>query len=201
MSRPLSLPVSSRVALSGSMADQPLPNRSAARDFDAVYAAHAAMVWRWLERLGVPRAHVADAAQDVFVVVYRKLDSFEQRSSLKTWLFGITLRVASDVQRRLARRPTAPLPAALADGTLEAPYEARVRTEAVETLYRLLDELPAEQRAVFVLVELEQMSVPEAAAAVGCNVHTVTSRLKVARKRFEAALRRHQTTSGIRRAP
>jgi RNA polymerase sigma-70 factor (ECF subfamily) len=71
-----------------------------------------------------------------------------------------------------------------------------VRSEAVSTLYKLLDELTPDQRAIFVLVELEEMNVPEAAAATGANVHTATSRLKAARQRFEAALRRHRNSGG-----
>jgi RNA polymerase sigma-70 factor (ECF subfamily) len=67
-----------------------------------------------------------------------------------------------------------------------------MHSEAVSLLYRLLDQLSAKHRAVFVLAELEQMSVPEIAACVDANVHTVTSRLKKARRQFEAALRRHQ---------
>lgn len=62
--------------------------------FTQVYQSHAPMAWRSLRRLGVPDAEVADAAQEVFVVVHRKLDGFEGRSSLTTWLTGICLRVA-----------------------------------------------------------------------------------------------------------
>jgi RNA polymerase sigma-70 factor, ECF subfamily len=161
-------------------------------DFNAVYTEHADFAWRSLRRLGVAREHVADATQDVFVVVLRKLDAFEQRSSLKTWLFGIALRVARDYTRRARRRPSEPLPPGLASDSPEQPFEQVAQSEAVALLYRLLEELSEDQRAVFVLVELEQFTVKEAAAAVQANLHTVTSRLKTARQKFEAALRRHQ---------
>ncbi|HET9953193.1 MAG TPA: sigma-70 family RNA polymerase sigma factor [Polyangiaceae bacterium] len=161
-------------------------------DFDSVYSAHARFVWRSLARLGVPPEHVADATQDVFVVVHRRLSSFEGRSSVKTWLFGIAMRVATDWSRKVKRQPSEPLPTTLLDAASEAPFESAARSEAVSTLHRLLDELTPDQRAVFVLVELEQMSVSQAAAAVGANLYTVISRLKVARQRFEAALRRHR---------
>lgn len=172
----------------GSLTDQAAP----ALDFDSVYHEHARFVWRSLSRLGVVPEHLADAMQDVFIVVYRKLPSFEGRSSVRTWLFGIAMRVASDWARRIRRHPSEPLSENLQDARENAPFERAARSEAVSTLHRLLAELPADQRAVFVLVELEQMSVAEAASAVSANIHTVTSRLKVARQKFEAALRRHR---------
>jgi len=148
-------------------------------------------VWRSLARLGVREEQLADATQDVFVVVHRRLADFEQRSSLKTWIFGIALRVASTV-RRSHRRVVEPLSEDLVDQRAEAPFEAAVRSEAVGLLYRALGELTDDQRAMFILVELEQMSVPEAAAAVNANLHTATSRLKTARRRFDEAVQRRR---------
>lgn len=165
---------------------------ASALDFESVYREHARFVWRSLSRLGVLPEHVPDAMQDVFIVVYRKLPTFEGRSSVRTWLFGIAMRVASDWARRVRRHPSEPLLDTLQDNRENAPFERAARSEALNTLHRLLDELSPEQRAVFVLVELEQMSVAEAASAVSANIHTVTSRLKVARQKFEAALKRHR---------
>jgi RNA polymerase sigma-70 factor, ECF subfamily len=166
-------------------------------DFEAIYAGYAQFAWRALARLGVPSEHLADATQDVFVVVHRRLGEFEQRSSVKTWLFGIAARVARGYARTARRRPSEPLPAGLPDGHLEAPFEQAARSQAVALLYQLLERLSADQRAVFVLVELEQLSLPEAAAALDANLHTVTSRLKAARRQFEAALRRHRAKHPI----
>jgi RNA polymerase sigma-70 factor (ECF subfamily) len=169
-------------------------------DFDTVYSEHARFVYRSLCRLGVPSEHIADATQDVFVVVHRKLAEFENRSSVRTWLFGIALRVAKDWTRKERRRPSEPLPQSLPDERREAPFEVAARSEAVSLLYRILDELSPNQRAIFVLVELEEMSLPEAAAAISENIHTVTSRLKVARQKFEASLRRHRDAAKGSRA-
>jgi RNA polymerase sigma-70 factor, ECF subfamily len=166
-------------------------------DFDAIYAGYAQFVWRALARFGVPSEHMADATQDVFMVVHRRLGEFEQRSSVKTWLFGIAARVARGYARTARRRPSEPLPAGLPDGRVEAPFEQAARSEAVALLYQLLEKLSADQRAVFVLVELEQLSLPEAAAALDTNLHTATSRLKAARRQFEAALRRHRAKHRI----
>jgi RNA polymerase sigma-70 factor (ECF subfamily) len=166
--------------------------RDGVRVFDDIYDEHARFVWRSLRRLGVAEAHVADATQDVFVVVHRNLARFEHRSALRTWLFGIVLRVASDWRKKARRRPSEELPEGLEDVGARSPFEEAARSEATKVLYELLDQLSAEQRAVFVLVELEQLSVPEASEVIGANLHTVTSRLKAARKKFEAGLARHQ---------
>lgn len=167
-------------------------SRASDHEFDAVYEQHAEFVWRSLGRLGVVEAHLADATQDVFVVVHRGLGRFEARSELRTWLFGIVLRVASEWRRRTRRRAAEPLPETL-EAPMRTPFEQAVQSEATELLQRMLDRLSADQRAVFVLVEMEGLSVPEAAAALGANLHTVTSRLRTARRKFEADVRRHMT--------
>jgi len=161
--------------------------------FDEVYQAHVAFVVRSLRRLGLPEAQIADAAQEVFLIVYRQLPAFEARSSLKTWIFGIVYRVAVHWGRRQHRRKTSALPAELPDRDAVGPMERAAQSEEIHLLYRLLAGLSEEQRAVFILAELEQMKVPEIAEAISANVHTVTSRLKTARRRFEALLRRQRT--------
>ena len=66
---------------------------------EKIYAEHVAMVWRALRRLGVPETSIEDAVQDVFLVAHRRAGEFEGRSSVKTWLYGIALRVAKDHRR------------------------------------------------------------------------------------------------------
>ncbi|MER2562727.1 MAG: sigma-70 family RNA polymerase sigma factor [Myxococcaceae bacterium] len=58
-------------------------------DFRALYTSKAPLVWRTLKRLGVREADLEDVAQEVFVVVHRRLPEFEGRSSIDTWLYGI----------------------------------------------------------------------------------------------------------------
>ena len=158
--------------------------------FDAVYGEFAEFVWRSLRRLGVPEAHLSDATQEVFIVVHRGLARFEGRSELRTWLFGIVLRVASESRRRARRRPSEPLPEVIVDPQ-PTPFEQTARSEATEILDRLLGELSLEQRAAFVLVEMEELNLPESAEVLGVNLHTLRSRLRTARRKFEAVLRRH----------
>ena len=72
--------------------------------FDDVYDAHLAFVIRSVAALGVPAAQVEDAAQEVFVVVLRKLAAFEPRASLKTWIYGIAVQVARSFRRTIRRQ-------------------------------------------------------------------------------------------------
>ncbi len=169
-----------------------------ALDFETVYEAHFDFVWRSMGRLGVDPSAVEDAAQDVFVIAHRRLAEFEGRSSVKTWLFGIALRVAGD-HRRAARRkrsqgfvPEADADTdAVPDTEAPSPLDAATRTEAVARLQAILGELDEDRRAVFILAELEQMSAPEIAEAVGANLNTVYTRLRAARREFNEAVARH----------
>src|SRR5512138_2606481 len=72
--------------------------------FEEVYRTHFAFVWRSLRRLGIREEDAADAAQEVFIVVHRKLPEFAGRSKLTTWLYGVCFRVASE-RRRAGPRP------------------------------------------------------------------------------------------------
>jgi RNA polymerase sigma-70 factor (ECF subfamily) len=157
--------------------------------FDEVYAAHFAFVWRILRTFGVPEAALEDAAQDVFVVVHRRLPEFEGRAAITTWLFAIARRVAS-AHRRKDRR-TDPLdeePAGSADT-----FAALSRAQAAATVMGILDTMDEDKRIVFALVELEQLSVPEVARMLDLNLNTAYSRLRLARHAFELAVRARVT--------
>jgi len=156
-----------------------------------LYDAHFDFVWRSLRRLGVPLASLDDAAQEVFVVALRRRAEFEGRSGIKTWLFGIAWNIARSLARSPVRREEA-LPEVVPDAASLGPQEAAVRSEAIRTLYELLDELDSERRAVFVMAELEELSAPAIAEITGVPLNTVYSRLRAARGDFEAALRRRR---------
>lgn len=153
--------------------------------FDAIYDQHFVFVWRTLRALGVAAAHLDDATQDVFVVVHRRLDTFEGRSKVTTWLFGIARRVARNYRRglRTAGDLSEVLEAA-SDGR-PSPYEETVRSEAILLLERVLDALEEKKRIVFVLMEIEQMTAEEVAAILGINANTVYSRRRFARLEFD----------------
>jgi RNA polymerase sigma-70 factor, ECF subfamily len=158
--------------------------------FERIYEEHFDFIWRSMRRLGISAHNIDDAVQDVFLVVHRRLEDFEERCSLKTWLFGIALRVAHDHHRRSRRKGGhEPLDPAVVDGS-PGPHEELAKAEAVRELDRILNSLDEDKRAVFILAEIEQMTAPEIAEALGINVNTVYSRLRSSRRAFEAALAR-----------
>ncbi len=167
-------------------------------DFEAIYDDHFDFVFRNVRRLGVPEAHVDDAVQEVFLVVHRRLAEFEGRSSLKTWIFGILARVAADYRRSLRRKsPHLRSPGGVVEpdtilSDRDGPHETIERAEGVRLLHALLDELDDDKRVVLVLAELEQMSSPEIAESLGCNLNTVYARLRAARREFEQAAQRER---------
>jgi RNA polymerase sigma-70 factor (ECF subfamily) len=168
------------------------PALASVEDFDAIYAAHFDLVWRTLRRLGVAPESIADSLQEVFLVVHRRLAEFRGESSLKTWICGIAVRIASEAVRKQRRRRWFAAPEVEPMDTRPDPLECVVRNEAADLLNTVLAELDEKKRSVFVLIEIEDLAVHEVAAIVGANPNTVASRLRVARKQFDAALKRHK---------
>ncbi len=158
----------------------------------AIYDEHLAFVWRALRRLGVREADLPDAVQDVFLVVHRKLPEFEGRSKVTTWLFGIAMRVAKDRSRLAHVRRQVDDEDAVAgciDESADVGAEAE-RRQAALILEGILEGLPIEQRAVFMLFELEGMTGEAIADLLEVPLGTVYSRLRLAREAFQRAVAR-----------
>jgi RNA polymerase sigma-70 factor, ECF subfamily len=158
------------------------------------YHEHFAAVWRTLRRLGVGEGDVEDALQDVFLTVQRRAHEFRGDSQLKTWVLGIAVRVALSARRGAQKRrlrfcelPEEP------PCTSAAPDELAAEREAVEVVHTLLGKLAPEQRVLLVLVDLEQLTVIEAAQLLGLIPSTAYKRLDAARSRFSAELERLQS--------
>jgi RNA polymerase sigma-70 factor (ECF subfamily) len=159
-------------------------------DFRAFYNDNVALVWRTLFRLGVAKADLPDAVQEAFLVAYRKLSEFEGRSTLSTWLVGISYHVASD-RRQLAyvrREFGDSLTLLTRRDERPGPEEMAEQRERMALLDQLLGVLRPEQREVFVMFELEELSGKEIAAIVGAPLKTVFSRLRLAREAFATAM-------------
>lgn len=174
---------------SPSHAEEPL-------DFERVFRAHAAFAWRCLRRLGVAEKDVDDVCQEVFLVLHRKLREIDPPSSVRAYLYGICVRKASD-HRRLARhhreRATDELDLRLvADAAPDSgPMDPVEKKQGLATLDKALAALDEDKRAVFVLFEIEELSMQEVASAVDCPLQTAYARLYAGRKQIEAAFRRH----------
>jgi RNA polymerase sigma-70 factor, ECF subfamily len=155
-----------------------------------VFDEHARYVIRTLRHFGVQEADVEDVAQEVFVTVHRKLPEFEGRSKLRTWLYAICLRVASDHRRRayvVRERPTSSPPV---DGGGRSGQEPDTSLESRTFVQNLLATLDEDKRVVFVLYELEGLTMREVAETIGCPLQTAYSRLHAARDLLREAWQR-----------
>jgi RNA polymerase sigma-70 factor (ECF subfamily) len=173
--------------------------------FAEVYESYFPFVWRSARRLGMPDAALEDVTQEIFLVVYRRLPTFEGRSSLKTWLFAITALVVRAQRRELLRKHPHTVRAE-AEGDVNAvgtqdetgPHAELAKREAARVVSAFLESLDDEKREVFILADLEQMTAPDIAAALGVNVNTVYSRLRLARQALTAAIARHRARDARR---
>ena len=170
-------------------------------DFDSVYESMVQYVWSVVCRMGVPHSDAEDVVQEVFVTVYRRLGDFEGRSQLKTWVYSIAVHSAQHYFRTHTRKPGNRATEsnihdaedhALTDSRESGPASEIERKEGLDALDHVLAQLNERQRAVFVLAELEQMTLHDIAEVVGSNANTVATRLRAARKAFEKALARFQ---------
>ena len=193
-------PVTTRIAFANptdGSRDARLPETAKVRPtFAQIYNETFPFVWRTVRRLGVDESAVDDVTQEVFVTVYRRLNDFEMRCAPKTWVFSIAMGIVRNYRRgRRRKEAVAPLshkpvsPDVVADGGAD-PMEQASRAEAGRLVHRLLEQLGEEKAVVFVMAELEGMTVPEIADLTGANVNTVYSRLRTARKEFDQALAR-----------
>jgi RNA polymerase sigma-70 factor, ECF subfamily len=150
-------------------------------------------LWRALRRLGVESASVEDAAQQVLLVVARRLDDIPPGSE-RSFLLGAAVRVASDHRRKQARSREVHDDGAIEEALASTPdaEELLGATRARELLDRALEGLSADLRAVFVLFEFEQMTMAAIADTLGLPRGTVASRLRRAREAFETIAREMQ---------
>jgi RNA polymerase sigma-70 factor (ECF subfamily) len=154
--------------------DTPEPLRKLS--FSEVFHDHGPYLWRVLLSLGVSESDVEDLCQEVMLVVHRKLDEFDG-SSVRSWLYGIGLRVAAN-HRRSARVRHEIVTDRVPDriGAANQPQQV----EAARLL-AVLDQLDDDKRIAFVLHEVEQLTLREVAEATEVPMQTAYSRLQAAR--------------------
>lgn len=182
---------------------RPDPQREI-RTFDRVYADELPYVWSCLRSLGVAPQDLEDAAQDVFVVVHRRLPEFRGEARLRTWLFSIAVRVASRRRRdgfRAERRRQALTTRVIADDGPVDPEEAVARRRATARLERFAATLDADKQRVFELWALEGRSPQDIADALELPRNTVYSRLRVVRQSFSELCAHHHARDEARMSP
>ncbi len=150
-----------------------------------------------LLRFGVPEAQAEDVAHEVFLIVDRRLCDYDPASPFKAWVYGIARGVAANVRRSDARRQRRLRVVEPPDPPRD-PEQALQRGQAMRRVTRFLATLKPAQREVFVLIDVEGLSGPEAAQALGIKLNNVYSRLRLARGRFSQFVRdtNHRTPQG-----
>ena len=165
----------------------PLPDKAPRPDFSELFSTYMPFAWRVLGFMGVSSADQHDVCQEVFLVVHRRLADFDWSGSVRSWIFGICVRTASDYRRRKRARPEVPTADLPEVEDEEGPDDRFERRRNAARLDAALDALAEDKRAVFVLYELEELSMSEVAAAIGCPLQTAYSRLYAARKELARA--------------
>jgi RNA polymerase sigma-70 factor (ECF subfamily) len=157
--------------------------------FAHVFEEHVPFLWRAAVALGVPESDADDVCQEVMLVVHKKLATFEGEA-VRSWLYGICLRIASDYRKKARvrrERPTSEPPDAVFGSTqLEEVAARRAETRLLEVLAELDDD----KRNAFVLVEIGELTLREISEATETPLQTLYSRLQAARthvrQRFSA---------------
>jgi len=170
-----------------------------AATFESVYEAELAYVWHTLKRLGVSDAEREDLAHDVFMVVHRRLHTYDSERPLRPWLFGIAFRVVSDYRRsaRVRREVLDSVPAQRA-ASGPAPDERRIADDRRRLVLAALAELPLDRRAVFVMFELDGVAMADIADSLSIPRNTCYSHLRRGRKDFAAAVHKLQAREETR---
>jgi RNA polymerase sigma-70 factor, ECF subfamily len=171
-------------------------------DFAHVYRRYFEFVWCCTRRLGVSEAELDDVVQEIFIVIHGRLRTLEHPESLRSWIYGITRRTVS-TYRRARRAKDASVAALYSESEMHyperpSPQALAEQSDQAKLLWKLLDRLDPPKREVFVLAELDEMTVPEIASALNVPVNTAYSRLRVARQELEDGLARHVARTSLR---
>jgi RNA polymerase sigma-70 factor (ECF subfamily) len=180
--------------------------QAAAQDlsFDALYDRWFDDVSRWVRALGAREADRDDLVQDIFMVVHRRLADFDGQN-VAGWLYRIAGRKVRDHRRLLwVKHLFGSKSTPLLENTLTTRRSALDELETKqkrELLERLLDKLNADQRAAFVLFEIEGNSGEEIARLQDVPINTVWARIHKARKKLQEQAERFDKRQGVASAP
>jgi RNA polymerase sigma-70 factor (ECF subfamily) len=164
--------------------------------FCEIYRAYFDFVWASSRYLGVEESELDDVIQDVFVAIYRRINTLQNPDSLRGWIYGVTRRIVSTYRRSkrtaLIHVNTAPIEPTMVLDEVATPHQQIERFEQLDFLRQLLAELDAAKREVIELAELREMRAPEIATLLDVPLNTVYSRLRSARRELDEVFRRYQ---------
>ena len=158
-----------------------------AKAFECLVKRHYLTVYKVSYKWCGIREDAEDIAQEVFVKLARKLKTFGQKSSFRTWLYRITVNTAKDLSRKVANKRAYETAFAVERSMDNPGLQEDERLDAAR-LYRLLDKLPEKQKMAVLLVLSEGLSHREAAQVLRCPEATVSWRIFQAKKRLKKSL-------------
>jgi RNA polymerase sigma-70 factor, ECF subfamily len=171
--------------------------------FDELFERYSSMVFGLVLHILGDREEALDVSQEVFLTIFRKMDSFRGESSLKTWIYCIAVHRAANRFRwwnRIRRRGTVSLEEHLAkspdrelfcnlNSEIPSPEEALLVREEHEEIERLLLQLPLQQKIVVVMRDIEGLSYEEIAESMQISLGTVKSRIARGRETLKHLLK------------
>jgi RNA polymerase sigma-70 factor (ECF subfamily) len=166
----------------GSLAAERLSTQAQARVQDVVVAQFG-FIWRLLRHLGVPAADVDDATQQVFLIASKKIDEIEVGRE-RSFLYGVAIRIAAKARRSQKHRFDREVDVAELVDTARSPEELIDGARKRALFDGVLGAMDLDLRAVFVLHELERLTMSEIAQTLELPPGTVASRLRRAREAF-----------------
>ena len=164
--------------------------------FEPLVEKYRQRVWRLAYQVLHDREEAWDVAQEAFVRAFHSLPSFRGQSAFYTWLFRITVNVATDRHRQRGAQARAFGPERVTEEEWArttpdpggGPEQQAARKEQRERIRRALDALPPKARTIIMLSDVEGLSYREIAEVLNCPIGTVMSRLHNARKRLKGLL-------------
>jgi RNA polymerase sigma-70 factor, ECF subfamily len=164
--------------------------------FEDIFARYNSMVFSMVFHILGDREEALDVSQEVFLTIYRKMNTFRRESSLKTWIYCIAANCAANRFRwwnRIRRRGTVSLEEHLSKSpnpeifcnltsAAKSPEEVLMEQEERAEIEHMLMELPLQQRMAIIMRDIEGLSYEEIAEALHLSLGTVKSRISRGRE-------------------
>ena len=174
--------------------EQPVP--TALPNFRDIFEAQFSYVWNVLKRLSVAERDLEDLTQQVFLQVHGQLASFDTRRPLRPWLFSFAYNAASNYRALARHRVELSIVAPDQADSEPGAEEQLITRQELELAELALTRVSLDRRALLLLHEVEGQSMPEIAQALEIPLNTAYSRLRLARREYELAVKRLRAQRG-----
>jgi RNA polymerase sigma-70 factor (ECF subfamily) len=164
--------------------------------FTEIFERELSYVWHALRRLGVAGCDLEDVTQQVFMQVHGQLAAYDARRPLRPWLFAFAFNAASNYRALARHRLESSVHAPETSDPTPAADEQLISRQERELAELALQHVALDRRCVLLLHEIEGHGIPEIASALGIPLNTAYSRLRLARREYERAVRRLRVQRG-----